>query len=349
VQQDRPIETLGDDDCDGRGDNDERLALLRRWLAADAQTARAGISTASDDASFRRYFRVSTGEESWIAMDAPPPMEDCRPFVDVADRLRRIGLNVPLIIRQDLERGFLLMTDLGDDTYLDVIGRRPDRLPALYDDAIDALATLQRRGQEYVSGLPSYDEPLLRRELGLFHDWLCERHLGLTFSAQDEREWQRVCDLLVDNALGQPQVFVHRDYHSRNLMVRADANPGIIDFQDAVLGAHSYDLVSLLKDCYVRLAPDVVEAGIDRFLDRISRDGESYDGAEFRRQLELMGVQRHLKASGIFCRLLHRDGKSRYMADVPAALGYIVDADPDRRELDWLKDFVRQRVLGAFG
>ena len=341
MQQERPIENCGEED--------ERLAMLRHWLAEDETTEAAAVETASDDASFRRYFRVTTADQSLIAMDAPPPMEDCRPFVDVAGRLLRMGLHVPVILRQDLERGFLLMTDLGDETYLEAIGRSPDRLAGLYADAIDALAIMQGKGESSLADLPLYDEALLRRELALFHDWLCGHHLGLTFTVAEEREWQRTCDLLVDNALGQPQVFVHRDYHSRNLMVQPESNPGIIDFQDAVVGAWTYDLVSLLKDCYVRLDAKVVQAGIERFLGNVDGASRSTDPHTFRRQFELMGVQRHLKAAGIFSRLLHRDGKSRYMADVPAALDYIVGADPERRELDWLKDFVRRRVLSAFG
>ncbi len=326
---------------------DERLALLRQWIVDSEETRRATLETASDDASFRRYFRVRADGKSWIAMDAPPPMEDCRPFVDIAGRLRDMSLNAPEILRADLERGFLLMADLGDTTYLGQIQDSPGRLNALYDDAIDALVMLQQRGVEHCADLPPYDEALLRRELGLFHDWLCEKHLGLRFTDTEEQRWAEACDRLVANALEQQQVFVHRDYHSRNLMVRPEMNPGIIDFQDAVYGPQTYDLVSLLKDCYYRLDPADIERGIERFIEGQTGDLRISNSDRFRDELELMGIQRHLKAAGIFARLNHRDGKSRYLQDVPVALDYIVNARSICPEIDWLREFVEQRVLPA--
>lgn len=329
-----------------RKPGDERLATLTAWVRGLPDMAGASLETASDDASFRRYFRVRHEASTWIAMDAPPPMEDCRPFVQVAAWLQAMSLNGPEILAEDLERGFLLMADLGDDTYLDVLNAAPSRTRQLYDDAVDALLTMQRRGEAYRRALPPYDGALLRRELALFSDWLCKRHLGIDFTDTEASDWRRTCDLLVENALMQPRVFVHRDYHSRNLMVTPDNNPGIIDFQDAVNGPLTYDLASLLKDCYIDLGAPEIERCILRFqagLDATIRD--SVDDADFRRFFDLTGVQRHLKAAGIFARLLHRDGKARYMADVPRTLDYIVAVLPHYPELEGLGTLIETRVL----
>lgn len=327
---------------------DERLTDLGSWIRSQAGLSSADIELASGDASFRRYYRVVAGNESWIAMDAPPPMEDCRPFVQVAGWLRAMSLNAPDIVAGDLERGFLLMTDLGDCTYLSAVERNPASIDDLYHDAIDALLLMQQRGTAFQSKLPPYDEGLLRRELALFHDWLCERYLGIAFTAGDERDWQVLCDLLVDNALMQPQVFVHRDYHSRNLMVTEDNNPGIIDFQDAVEGPLTYDLASLLKDCYLRLDVERVADLAGSFYERLdSTLHEVLDRPSFMRRFELTGVQRHLKAAGIFARLLLRDGKDGYIADIPRTLGYVVDAAAGHGELAPLAALIVDRCLPA--
>lgn len=281
-------------------------------------------------------------------MDAPPGQEDCLPFVRVAGYLEAMRLNAPRVIAANLDDGFLLLTDLGTRLYLDELRRNPDAAGRLYADAISALLTMQRRGTAYQSSLPPYDNDLLRFELSLFHDWLCGKHLQLSFTATDEAAWQACCDSLVDNALHQPQVFVHRDYHSRNLMITSDDNPGILDFQDAVEGPLTYDLVSLLKDCYVRWPAGQVRHWALQFyrtLDRSMR--EQVDETQFRRYFELMGVQRHLKAAGIFARLNHRDGKAAYMADIPRTLSYVVELGPHYEELQFLVRLVEQRVLPA--
>jgi aminoglycoside/choline kinase family phosphotransferase len=279
-------------------------------------------------------------------MDAPPEQEDSRPFVRVAGDLEAMGLNAPRVIEGSLDRGFLLLTDLGSAHYLEELQRNPVAAEALYAAAIDALVRLQDRGVAYQSTLPPYDEALLRFELSLFHDWLCERHLGLEFDTREERRWQRLCDLLVGNALDQPQVFVHRDYHSRNLMVTGDDGPGILDFQDAVEGPFTYDLVSLLKDCYVSWPSQQVRAWQQVFYERLDKAVKSrVDATLFERYFELMGVQRHLKAAGIFARLNHRDGKPGYMADVPRTLRYVLELGPRYPELDFLVPWIRDRVL----
>jgi aminoglycoside/choline kinase family phosphotransferase len=209
---------------------------LTEWLRGIDGLADATPRPASDDASFRRYFRVHSAATSFIAMDAPPEREDCKPFIQVAGYLEAMQLNAPRILEANLDDGFLLLTDLGGDQYLNSLQDDPASAAGLYDDAMTALALLQRRGAVYQSHLPPYDVELLSFELSLFWDWLCKRHLLIDFNDNDEANWQQLCDLLINNALDQPQVFVHRDYHSRNLMVCGDDNPGILDFQDAVEG-----------------------------------------------------------------------------------------------------------------
>ena len=312
--------------------------------------AGAELRPASGDASFRRYFRVTAGSRSFIAMDAPPEQEDCRPFIQVAGYLEAMGLNAPRIIEADLDQGFLLLTDLGRHQYLDKLREEPAKAPELYADALRELQRLQDRGSAYQSALPPYDEKLLRFELSLFSDWLCGTHLGIEFSAGDAEQWQQVCDLLVYSALDQPPVFVHRDYHSRNLMLTAKGNPGILDFQDAVEGPLTYDLVSLLRDCYVCWPPRQVRdwaLGFYRELDP-SLHGQ-LDEPSFMRYFDLMGVQRHLKAAGIFARLNHRDGKAAYMADVPRTLNYITELLPEYEELGFLVGLIKGRCLPALG
>ncbi|MDH4109198.1 MAG: phosphotransferase [Gammaproteobacteria bacterium] len=325
---------------------DERLAKLRRMLERNRPYRDAEITPASSDASFRRYFRVRTAAGSWVAMDAPPPMENCRPFIEIAGYLADMGLNAPRVLETNLDDGFLVLTDLGSRQYLAELQEHPEHAESLYRDALAALVTMQRAGRPFQRKLPPYDEKLLRFELSLFRDWLCGRHLGIEFDARLEREWQRTCDSLVANALRQARVFVHRDYHSRNLMVTDENNPGILDFQDAVEGPFTYDLVSLLKDCYVRWPKERVLGWAIGFFE--ATDASVHGGmsaAGFLRAFELMGVQRHLKAAGIFARLNHRDGKPGYMLDIPRTLGYIVELAGDHTELAALVTLIEERVL----
>lgn len=327
---------------------DARLDALLNWLHGIPDTEGAELSPASSDASFRRYFRVSTPGGSWIAMDAPPPKEDCRPFIAVAGYLRSMSINAPAILAQDLERGFLLMTDLGNLTYLSALTRDARSQDPLYDDAVDALVRMQRLGARHQAALPPYDKTLLEDELALFRDWLCERHLGIRFTPAEEREWRQICAALVDNALSQPKVFVHRDYHSRNLMVTDPDNPGVLDFQDAVEGPYTYDLASLLKDCYRRMDDAAIKRLALRFHAGVTAAGIPEEREDdFWRSFELMGVQRHLKAAGIFARLLHRDAKSGYMADVPRTLRYVLDVAADHTVLLPLAELIAERCLPA--
>lgn len=325
-----------------------RLNELKNWLQTIQSVRDGELSLASGDASFRRYYRVTNCANSFIVMDAPPEKEDSVPFVRIAGYLEAMQLNAPRVVEADLDQGFLLLTDLGSDHYLDHLLEDSANADQLYADAVDALLAMQQRGAAYQSVLPPYDEDLLRFELSLFHDWLCGTHLEIHFSDDDENLWHRTCDLLVDNALNQPQVFVHRDYHSRNLMRTETSNPGILDFQDAVEGPLTYDLVSLLKDCYVRWPAKRVRDWALRFYE-LSESKKALTADRFLTCFELMGAQRHLKAAGIFARLNHRDGKPGYMADVPRTLGYILELEPRHPELTFLIDVIRERVLPGLG
>jgi hypothetical protein len=303
--------------------NDPRLAQLADWLSGlqTPTTVAASLRPASADASFRRYFRVDTPDgQSLIVMDAPPPQEDVRPFVKVAELFSATGVSVPAILAQDTDRGFLLLSDLGSTTYLQQLN--PDTAHQLYIDAIDALILLQVQSRAGV--LPVYDRELLHRELMLFPDWYITRHLKATLTDAQTADLNRVFDVLLANNLAQAPVYVHRDYHSRNLMVMNKGNPGILDFQDAVYGPITYDLVSLLRDAYIQWDEELVLDWVIRYWERARRAGlpVSHDVDAFYRDFEFMGLQRHLKVLGIFARLYHRDGKDGYLNDMPMVMDY---------------------------
>ena len=298
----------------------DRKQQLEAWLS-QVLAQPFTLTTASADASFRRYFRVHLPEKTLIAMDAPPPQEDCRPFVQVAGQLLAAGLHVPEVSAQSLEQGFLLLTDLGHETYLSRLNR--DNARQLYGDAWQALIRMQLATD--AAALPPYDEALLRRELQLFPDWYVSQHLGLTLTPAQQAVMDKTFGQLVANILQQPQVTVHRDYHSRNLMVTADHNPGVLDFQDAVIGAITYDLVSLFKDAYICWDEEEVMDWVVRYWQAAKKAGlpVSADFGEFYRDYEWMGVQRHIKVLGIFARLCHRDGKDGYLKDMPLVMQYL--------------------------
>lgn len=297
-----------------------RKQALNEWLATVLTGQTYTLTTASADASFRRYFRVHLADKTLIAMDAPPPQEDCRPFVNLAELFDQAGLNVPKIIAQNLEHGFLLLSDLGDTTYLSVLNE--ENAAALYYDAYLALVKLQLASKPDV--LPPYDEALLTREMQLFPDWYVTQHLKLEIDDKQKKVMQDTFALLNKNILAQGQVYVHRDYHSRNLMLCAD-NPGVLDFQDAVYGAITYDLVSLLKDAYIRWEePQIIDWCV-RYWEAARKAGLPVpaDFSEFYRDFEWMGAQRHIKVLGIFARLCHRDGKDGYVKDMPLVMDYL--------------------------
>lgn len=318
---------------------------MRAWLGRVTGSTSFELTPASSDASFRRYWRLSQDGRTCIVMDAPPAHEDCGRYADLARRFRDIGINTPEILAEDRAQGFLLISDLGDRVYLDHLNEASaDRL---YGDALDALLRIQADGP--TQGLPAYDAPFLMRELGLFREWFLDKHLGLRLSSAEAAMLDAVDALLIDSALEQPQVCVHRDYHSRNLMITDIGSPGVLDFQDAVVGPLTYDLVSLLRDCYIAWPAERVLDWALGYQRLAHRAGLTPDVApdRFLRWLDLMGLQRHLKVCGIFARLHIRDGKSHYLADLPRTLGYMTDVAERYPELTGLARLLTDRVLPA--
>ncbi len=328
---------------------DPRLKSLECWIAGLPGPPVERIAPASADASFRRYFRIHRNGGTQIAMDAPPERESLEPWLRVARILAATGAHVPPVLAVDAEQGFALIGDLGRQHYLDALAGGADPEP-LYADAIDALVRIQSGGAPLMAELPPYDRELLQRELSLFPEWFLARHLGLSVDASERRTIADAFDWLCDQALTQPVVLVHRDYHSRNLLVRPEGNPGIVDFQDAVRGPISYDLVSLLKDCYIVWPRQRLLAWLDRYRERAGAAGLDVgaDRDEFLRWFDPVGLQRHLKVLGIFARLWHRDGKPGYLADLPRVLDYALEATADITELAALDTFLRRRVVPAF-
>jgi len=298
----------------------DRKQQLEAWLQQVLSNESFTLTTASADASFRRYFRVHMAHRTLIAMDAPPPQEDCRPFVRIAKLLLAAGLNVPEVLAEDVEHGFLLLSDLGDTTYLSVLNA--DNASALYGDAAQALVKMQLASQP--GQLPPYDEALLTREMQLFPDWYLAKHLEVTLDAKQVAVLQQTFAMLNQNILAQAKVTVHRDYHSRNLMV-CENNPGVLDFQDAVYGPITYDLVSLLKDAYIAWDEEQIIDWVARYWQSAKKAGlpVPLDFGEFYRDFEWMGAQRHIKVLGIFARLYHRDGKDGYLKDMPLVMEYL--------------------------
>jgi len=325
--------------------SDSRLANLTQWVIEDLGFAGASIVPASVDASFRRYFRVTRDADSCIVMDAPPDKEDSRPFLNVARILGRLDLNVPIVLARDLERGFLLLSDLGSRQYLDALPKG-GAADALYADALKALRTMQTADAGLSKGLPRYDRALLKREMELLPEWFLQRHLGLDVGAGERAMLDRLFDSLADAALSQPACFVHRDYHSRNLLVTAENNPGILDFQDAVWGPVTYDLASLLKDCYIAWPPARVREWVREYREDLLGAGFELDcsAAEFMRWFDLIGLQRHIKVLGIFARLFYRDGKSQYLNDLPRVLDYARDTAAAHPETAAFAEFIVRHI-----
>lgn len=308
---------------------DLRLQQLTEWV--HTQRPQAQLKTASADASFRRYFRVTDGSQSWIAMDAPPEKETLQPFIDVTERLLAVSVNAPKIYQKSLEHGFLLLGDLGDTPYLSSLNSVAEA-DALYRDAFSALLMIQKAD---TSDLPLYDKALLQQEMSLMPEWFLSEHLGLSLTKTELTELQLVFDQLIEVALQQPQVFVHRDYHSRNLMVTPDNNPGVIDYQDAVLGPICYDLVSLLRDCYIAWPEEQVRQWVSTFQNMATEQGviPEIDEATFQKWFDWIGLQRHIKVLGIFARLNHRDGKAHYLNDLPLTLSYVLSVAANYSEM----------------
>ncbi|RFC32807.1 MAG: hypothetical protein DID92_2727745039 [Candidatus Nitrotoga sp. SPKER] len=326
----------------------KRQKQIKTWLHSKFPDSLFDISPASADASFRRYFRVTFIDRTLIVMDAPPQHEDCRPFIHVAQLFGAAGVHVPQVLAQDLEQGFLLLTDLGNTTYLQALNT--SNAHELYGAATDALVTIQLASREFA--LPSYDKALLLREMYLFPEWYVTKHLQVRLDEKQNAALETVFQRILQNNLAQPQVFVHRDYHSRNLMV-STPNPGILDFQDAVYGPITYDLASLFKDAYICWEEAEVLDWLIRYWEKARKSGLPVhsDFSDFFRDYEWMGVQRHLKVLGIFARLYHRDNKDGYLKDLPLVMNYLrraceryMDLKPLLHILDLLEK--KQPVVG---
>lgn len=320
-----------------------RLAALRDFAATHLRDPAVAPEPASSDASFRSYWRVRSGGRSFVVMNAPPGKEDVAPWLDVARRLRVAGLNAPEVFATDLDQGFILMSDLGTRTYLPEL--RDDTVDALYGDALQALLRMQ--AQVDTDGLPAYDHPRLLAEVELLPTWFLQRHLGRTPACDGWDVIEQAFDLLLRSALAQPRAFVHRDWHSRNLLLVEGANPGIVDFQDAVRGPLTYDLVSLLRDCYVAWPRERVLAWAEGHRLALRAAGlTDADESTWKRWFDLMGIQRHVKVLGIFCRLWYRDGKAGYLGDLPLVLRYTLEVADEYPELRAFADFLRRAVDG---
>ncbi|MEH6504593.1 MAG: phosphotransferase [Cycloclasticus sp.] len=311
---------------------DERKQLLIQWLESVLGTSEFSCEPASSDASFRRYFRLTVGSQSYVVMDAPPGKEDCSPFISIAELLLQHEVNAPVIFYKSLEQGFLVLSDFGSISFLDNLnGQTVDQQ---YTDAVQVLHKLH---QIPLSGLaiPNYDMALLKQEMVLFDEWFIDKLLGIELTREERLVLASIQQKLADLAIQQPQVFVHRDYHSRNLMLTEANNPGVIDFQDAVVGPITYDLVSLYRDCYIDWPDAQVYPWLDNFLQQRQQRGcgDNFDKTVFYQWFDWMGVQRHMKAIGIFSRLLLRDGKAGYINDIPRTLTYVMNVCERYEEL----------------
>jgi N-acetylmuramate 1-kinase len=327
-------------------EKDARLALVHKWLTDDLGLRPEKVEPASSDASFRRYFRAFRNGETFVIMDAPPGKEDVRPYLKVTRLLESLGVHVPHVHEVDEANGLLLLEDLGVTQYLQRLneGDDPDRL---YGDAMFALAEIQTRGAQAARELAPYDREALARELALMPEWFCRRHLELTLTEGENQIIAAAFEFLIIEALQQPAVFVHRDYHSRNLMVLDERNPGVIDFQDALCGPIGYDLVSLLKDCYIGWPRERVEQWVTGYRNLLRSRGApgGRDAQEFLRWFDLIGLQRHIKVLGIFARLWYRDGKSGYLRDLPLTLEYVRDTCGRYPELAELAGVLERRMV----
>ncbi|MEZ5474446.1 MAG: phosphotransferase [Steroidobacteraceae bacterium] len=325
---------------------DPRLADLRRWLTTELGWQVERIAPASADASFRRYFRVWRDGETFVVMDAPPEKEDSAPYLKVSGLLKSIGIHVPSIYESDLASGFLVLEDLGDVQYLARL-RDGGHADSMYEDALTTLARLQVDGLDAARQLGPYDRAPLSRELELMPEWFLERHLKLALTPEERALITVTFEFLMSEILEQPLVFVHRDYHSRNLMVTETNNPGVLDFQDALRGPIGYDLVSLLKDCYIAWPRARVESWLRGYRRLVIERGLDVgaDDEQFARWFDLVGVQRHLKVLGIFARLWHRDRKIGYLNDLPLTLDYVRDTCARYTELTEFVRWLELRIV----
>nr|WP_283104994.1 phosphotransferase [Shewanella dokdonensis] len=328
--------------------SDSRFLQLQQWLACQFAVP-ITVSLISGDASFRRYFRVMVGTQSYIVADSPPEKLDNQPFLALADAYLQAQIPVPEIIAVDVTQGFILQQDLGDQQLLSLLNI--DNVSDWYRQALALLPQIAKVTSSQAGPLPLYDAAFVQRELAIFPEWLLQQHWQLSLTGDEQQLLQQVFALLTENVLAQPRVGMHRDFHSRNLMVRQQ-RLYVIDFQDAVQGPLTYDAVSLLRDCYIRWPDSVVDKLRDGFYQQCQQQqllDSQVSVAQFNRWFDLMGLQRHLKAAGIFARLLHRDGKSGYIKDIPLTLEYVADISERYPELKDFGDWVRQRLLPLCG
>lgn len=325
-------------------DDDFRKITLLDWLENDLLLQVNQCEPASSDASFRRYFRITLPGQQLIVMDAPPDKENIGQFIKVAELLRQYGVKVPHIYHQNLDDGFLVLEDFGSQSYLDQLNA--DNVQQLYDMALESLFKLQSHTKATNNSLPRYDEVLLQRELSIFAEWFITRILNEDIPTQ---LWADVRNILIKSALEQPMTCVHRDFHSRNLMVLKDASPGIIDFQDAVIGPITYDLVSLLRDCYIAWPQGQIDSWLRQYHEKLGKASLVSCSLEtFARWFDLMGVQRHLKAIGIFSRLYLRDAKPGYFKDIPRTLNYVLEQTKNYPELADFHHYLTQRIVPVY-
>ena len=324
--------------------NDDRAKAILYWLTNDLNLNITQFALASSDASFRRYFRVQYAQRHYIVMDAPPDKEDTAPFLKVAQLFAQAQVNVPDIIQQNTEQGFLLLEDFGAQCLLDHLNDATAK--PLYKDALNSLLTLQKNVNIKDCDLPCYNAELLQTELHLFTDWFLTQQCELSLNSAQQTVIRNCNELLINSALQQAQVCVHRDYHSRNLMHVTTNNPGIIDFQDAVIGPVTYDAVSLLRDCYISWPETQIEQYLKSFHQQLIQACLiDCDFSQFQRDFDLMGIQRHLKAIGIFSRLNIRDNKSVYLGDIPRTLNYVINISQRYPELQEFHAFLVATVL----
>lgn len=328
-------------------EHDHRLTHLLNWLTYSGYTI-TDCTLASTDASFRRYFRVWNDGHSYIVMDAPPHQENVRPFLSIASIMRDAGVQTPRIYASDIYQGFVLLEDFGDTSYLSAL--KDTTVDTLYADACNTLLRLQTSINVHDINLPVYNEALLYRELELFREWYLSQLLGLTLSPSENSLLDTTWHYLIENALEQPKVCVHRDYHSRNLMVTEKNNPGVLDFQDAVIGPITYDLVSLFRDCYIDWPHEKIYKWVKEYENQLQEEGilNHLGILRFYKWFTLMGVQRHLKAIGIFSRLKLRDHKSGYLRDIPRTLRYVIEAGQNDPHLTTFVDFLETEVHPRF-
>lgn len=325
----------------------ERQETLHHWLSTECGLVSYSLLPMQGDASFRRYFRVVTSTSSFVAMDAPPTRENCRPYVAIARALREQGLNAPEIFHADVEQGYLLLTDYGDMTYLKAL--RADNADTLYQDALDALTILQTCRSVKNHALPDFSSDFMQKEWAWHKEWFLTKLLALSF-AREEKQLNHCFDLIVESALAQPQVFMHRDYHSANLMVMPGGGTAILDFQDAFIGPVTYDVVSLLRDCYIDWPEARVEAWVTYYWQQLHQQG-GLPGVEldqFLRWFDYMGLERHLKALFTFARKHVRDKQSQYLKHVPRTLHYLLQVSQRYPELTALHDYLHEKVQPAF-